>query len=283
MINYIILIDSSAGYTEELAKNKGYEFVPLLMTLEKDDQCIEFADDGKSISDAEFYDYLKKSPIKTSQTPRGILINKWYELLKTYEYIFFIPISKGLSGQYQSAYTLSQEPDFLNRVHVIDSDGVSYINKKIINDIKNYLDNGNDYKNLQNYVNDLKNQYAAFILPYQLDTLVTGGRVTRKAAKLAKFLKISPILEFHGIIDKFGKTRTFPKAIKECLKEIKKRFNNTTNGELTLVNSQCDENLKKDILNLLSNEGFTNPNQEILSNVITAHTGYNTFVIIYWA
>lgn len=283
MINYTILIDSSSGYTEELAKSSGYEFVPLLMTLEKNNQCIEFADDGKSISNEEFYAYLQKSVIKTSQTPRGILINKWRELLKIYEHVFFVPISKGLSGQYQSAYALSQEDEFLNRVHVIDSEGVSYVNKKIINDIKRYLDNGDDYSELQNYVNTLKNQYAAFILPYQLDTLVSGGRVTRKAAKLAKFLKISPILEFHGNIDKFGKTRTFPKAIKECLKEIKKRFNSTTNGKLTLVNSKCDENLKEDIINLLANEGFNDPNQEILSNVITAHTGYNTFVIIYWA
>ncbi|WP_425289042.1 DegV family protein [Spiroplasma endosymbiont of Clivina fossor] len=86
--------------------------------------------------------------------------------------------------------------------------------------------------------------------------------------------------EFNGFIDKFDKTRTFKKAIKEVLKEIKKRYDSA--GELTIMHSLCDTELKKEVIKIITKEKFTIKHMSLISNVIAAHTGYNTFVLVYW-
>lgn len=69
--------------------------------------------------------------------------------------------------------------------------------------------------NEKNNVNDIiealkliRDNYIAFILPYDLNYLVRGGRISKSAVALATMLKITPILSFDGTIDKFDKTRT---------------------------------------------------------------------------
>ncbi|WP_342223711.1 DegV family protein [Spiroplasma endosymbiont of Asaphidion curtum] len=275
MKQYIILVDSATGYDEEQAKEHNLAFVPLMISVNNK----TIADNNKEITIDKFYKILETEPIKTSQTPPGILKKKLDELLQKYEQILFFPISSHLSGQYQSAILLAQDNAYKNKVYIIDSEAVGDINKEMINRAKLFLQE-RPINELQGFIDEQKTKYCAFILPYQLDTLVRGGRISSSAAALANLLKIKPILEFNGFIDKFDKTRTFKKAIKEVLKEIKKRYDSS--GELTIMHSLCDIELKEEVIKIITKEKFTIKHMSLISNVIAAHTGYNTFVLVYW-
>lgn len=275
MKQQVILIDSSTVYEAEATANN-LEFIPLMLNINGK----TIIDNNKELSISEFYEILKTDVIKTSQSSPGMLKEKWDSLLKQYENIIFFPISCHLSGQYQTALLLAQEEKYQNKVHVINSEAVSDINNEMVRRAVNFLEN-HPLSELQAFIDQQKEKYVAFILPYQLDTLVRGGRINANIASLINFLKIKPILEFKGSINKFSKTRTFKKAIKEILKEIKQRFPNE-NGELMILNSLCDDSLKQELITIVNNEKFTINRFSLISNVVAAHTGYNTFVFVYW-
>lgn len=99
-----ILFDSSAGIKKHEMKENWYK-VPLLLNVENGQ---EYEDDEASISEDLFYEILEKKVIKTCQTPPGVMLNKWDELLESYDLMVCAFISKGISGQYENAVMLSK-------------------------------------------------------------------------------------------------------------------------------------------------------------------------------
>ncbi len=57
----------------------------------------------------------------------GKMLSTWNELLKKYDGIVFIELSKGLSGQHENISTLAQGDEYKDKVFVIDTDGVSQL------------------------------------------------------------------------------------------------------------------------------------------------------------
>lgn len=278
MEKYIILVDSSSGYYEEEAKNFNLEFLPLLLTIKDENKTL--LDNNKEIQQKEFYDVLKYKTILTSQTTPLLMTQKWDALLNKYEKIIFFPISSKLSSQYSLAKKLAEDKKYKNRVIIINSESVSDVTKEMVIRSQEFLKT-HKVEELPDFVEKLKQKYCAFIIPHNLNTLMRGGRVTPSVATLSNILRIKPILEFKGDINKFSKTKSLKKAIKEILKEAYRRFK-TQKGKLILVQSLCDEELKNQIIKIINNEDFTISKISMLSNVIAAHTGYNTFVLIYW-
>ncbi|WP_368486731.1 DegV family protein [Spiroplasma sp. DGKH1] len=273
-----IIVDSSSGIKrKDLEKYDDMYWMPLLLTFPDGS---EVDDDDDIISFDEFYDILAQQVIKTSQIPMGKMINKWDELLKTYEKIVFVGLSKGLSGQHENIYMLSQQDEYKDRVFVIDTDGVSEVLKHMIDHIYQWLKEGVAPEEIQTKVDELKKQFSAFIIPKSLETLKRGGRITPAAAALASLLKITPILRYDGKIDKFEKTRTFKKAIELTLHQIKKERKNWK--EIILIHSKTDEETLNDVKKIITDYGCEIKKTVILANVIAAHTGPNTVVLVCW-
>ncbi|AGM25444.1 DegV family protein [Spiroplasma chrysopicola] len=272
-----LLIDSSSGIKKEMLKQ--YEDTYLLPLLLNFPDGTEIEDDDDVISYDEFYDILEHQVIKTSQIPLGKMMTTWNELLKTYEKIVFVGLSKGLSGQHDSTYMLSQQDEYKDRVFVIDTDGVSLIIRKMIDDIYQWIKSGINVTEIQAKIDELKQHFTAFIIPKSLETLKRGGRITPAAAALAKVLKITPILRYDGKIDKFDKTRTFKKAVETALTQIKKE---RKSRKIDLVYSKMNDELLEEVKNITKEKGFEINQLANLPNVIAAHTGANTIALICW-
>lgn len=275
-----IVADSSSGFSIKDLKEMNIGFCPLLITFSDDTTII---DDPNILKDEEFYNRIvhEKQSAKTSQTPLGQMSIIWEDALTKFEKIIFIPLSKGLSGQYNTATMLSKESNFKDKVFVFDSNGVSVINWLLVK--KAYQMSLNEKNNVNDIIEALKlirDNYIAFILPYDLNYLVCGGRISKSAAALATMLKITPILSFDGTIDKFDKTRTWDKAIKNTLKEINKSKKIESITLFYIIHAFADPKEIEKVTKRVKDYGIKNVKTINLANVICAHTGIGTFSFV---
>ncbi|WP_342256424.1 DegV family protein [Spiroplasma endosymbiont of Poecilobothrus nobilitatus] len=271
-----LIIDSSSGIKkDDLKKYEDTYLLPLLLNFSDGS---EVEDDEDVISFNEFYDILEHQVIKTSQIPMGKMLSTWNELLKKYDGIVFMGLSKGLSGQHENISMLAQGDEYKNKVFVIDTDGVSQLLVYMIDLVYQWIKERIKLTKIQSKLDLIKTKVSAFIIPKSLETLKRGGRIT--AAALASLLKITPILRYDGRIDKFDKTRTFKKAVETALGQIKKERQNWKN--IILLHSKTDNETLKEVFNIIEDAGAKITSTYILPNVIASHTGVNTVVLVCW-
>lgn len=277
-----IVTDSSSGLTvKDFEEMKDIGFCPLLISFNDEET---FEDDPRKFKEKEFLERIttKKQTAKTSQTPLGKTAEIWEEMLKKFEKIIFIPLSKHLSGQYNTAIMLAKEPNFKNKVFVFDSNGVSIINYLLVKKAyKMVEDENNDINTILTSLKKIRDNYIALILPNDMSYLARGGRITKAAATLAEILKYKPILKFNGEIDKLDTTRTWKKAVHRALNEIIKFHKlNKNSTTLYVIEGFVEPELFNKTKKLIESHNFKNVEYLKLSNVITAHTGMNAFAFV---
>lgn len=275
-----IISDSSAGLSLKDLKEMKIGFCPLLINF-SDDTTIN--DDPNILTDKEFYQRIfeKQQSAKTSQTPLGEMAKIWEKALTKFDKLIFIPLSKGLSGQYNTAVMLAKEPNFKSKVFIFDSNGVSVINWLLIK--KAYqmsLVEKNDVNTILEELKLIRDNYLAFILPYDINYLERGGRITKTAAALAKLTKITPILSFDGTIDKHDKTRTWKKAVNNTIKDILKIKNKEKITLFYIVHAFAKPEVVKEVEAYVHSYHIKNVQTVPLANVISVHTGIGTFAFV---
>lgn len=275
-----IISDSSAGLSLKDLKEMKIGFCPLLINF-SDDTTIN--DDPNILTDKEFYQRIfeKQQSAKTSQTPLGEMAKIWEKALTKFDKLIFIPLSKGLSGQYNTAVMLAKEPNFKSKVFIFDSNGVSVINWLLIK--KAYqmsLVEKNDVNTILEELKLIRDNYLAFILPYDINYLERGGRITKTADALAKLTKITPILSFDGTIDKHDKTRTWKKAVNNTIKDILKIKNKEKITLFYIVHAFAKPEVVKEVEAYVHSYHIKNVQTVTLANVISAHTGIGTFAFV---
>ncbi|AGR41567.1 DegV family protein [Spiroplasma taiwanense] len=272
----IAIITDSASGINNFKDYKDLFLVPLMITKENGEQ---IADDENFTAD-EFYDLNDKQLLKTSQSIPGIMMEKWDNLLKKYDQVVCLLISKGLSGQYNTCKMLSQEKEYLGKVFVVDTNGVSIILKMQIQMAYDLIDQGKNGQEIEEYIEKNNQNFEVYIIPKSLDQLVRGGRISKAAAGLAKILKITPILKYDGTIDKQGKTRTFKKAIEEVIKLLQE--NNKNSEYIDIAFSRTSEEVIKQVREIVESSSFKTRLWDEIPNTVTCHTGKETFAIGVW-
>ncbi|QEH61627.1 DegV family protein [Spiroplasma chinense] len=268
-----IIIDSSCTF-RNWKDEKDVHLVPL--TIVTEDQ--KNIDDNLEFTPDDFYSLNEEQVLKTSQSIVGSMLGKWDELLKEYDNVICILISKGLSGQYNTYKMFSNEDEYKERVFVVDTNGVSIVNDRQVAFALELIKQGKTPKEIVGFLEEKYSDFKGYIIPKSLKQLVRGGRITKAAAGLAKILKINPILNYNGVIDKEGKARTFKKAVEEALDKIAKE--NSGEFVVDVAHSRTDqENL--DLVNqLMAEKGLKLGKIDELPNVIVCHTGTDTFAFI---
>ncbi|WP_338984824.1 DegV family protein [Spiroplasma endosymbiont of Diplazon laetatorius] len=268
-----ILIDSSCG-VKDVSKYKDLHLVPLMITKEDGQQ---IADD-ENLSMDEFYKLNDSQLLKTSQSIPGNVMGKWDELLKEYDEVVCLLISKGLSGQYNTFKMFSQEDEYKDKIHVIDTNGVSIVIKRQLELVEKLIEEGKNGQEITQIVEEHYNKTTGYIIPKSLDQLVRGGRISKAAAGLAKILKITPILKYNGEIDKQDKTRTFKKAVETALGLLKTEY--SKNDIVDIAYSRTDKETLEMVKEIVDLAGLKIGLLEEMPNTITCHTGRETFAFM---
>ncbi|AXK51392.1 DegV family protein [Spiroplasma alleghenense] len=270
-----ILTDSS--FDGNMNEFKDLFKVPLMITRDNGQQI----KDDENLSYDDFYKMLEVEKLKTSQTIPEEMLNKWDALLKDYDQVIVALLSKGLSGQYNTAVMLANDEPYKGKIIVIDTNGVSVVLSRIIEKITEMINDGKDGYEIKEVIESKTNKdFRGFIIPKNLEVLKRGGRIKPAAAALAKLLKITPILRYDGEIDKFDTTRTFKKAIKESIEQIKKECPEADTIDISY--SKSEQSLMDQVKELVLESGMKIGKFDQLSNVIATHTGTETFALMCW-
>ncbi|WP_434324759.1 DegV family protein [Mycoplasma capricolum subsp. capricolum] len=277
MVNIKIAVLTDSSFDGKVSDYQDLYVIPL-MIVTQDNQTYY---DDENLSKDKFYNLLNTQVLKTSQTTPGDMLKMWDELLTKYDQVVFLPISKGLSGQYNTFKMLQQtEEKYENKVFVCDTSAVSVVMQEVVNRVFMWIKENKTGQEISELVEKLADDFLTYIIPKNLDTLKQGGRISPAAAALAKILKITPILKYDGSIDKQSTARTFKKALKEALNLLKEQIQGLKTIDISY--SRTDEKTLEMIKTIIKEEQLEIRLESELTNVIASHTGTDTIALVAW-
>lgn len=217
-----IVTDSNSGLTPEVAAASEIRVIPMLFTLDGREYR-----EGISLTEEKFFKSMRNgSSVSTSQLPMTDLTDLWDELLKTYDKVIHIPMSKALSGGYATAVMLAEEYD--GKVLVIDSQRISVTQASMALEAARLARSGLTALEIKEKLNETALEASIYITVESLEYLKKGGRISAAAAMAGELLNIKPVLEIKGgLLEVYGKVRGHKKAKKtmeEALLEDWKRL-----------------------------------------------------------
>lgn len=268
MKNIALLCDSSADITKEEAERLDIHVIRMPITINGKEYIEE-----ETIFDQDIIDALnREEAVKTAQPVIGDMVKAWTELLKTYDEVFYIPLSKALSGTCQVALKLADE--YHGRVTVVDSEYVCYPVVKQLLVAREMFEKGYDCASVKAKLENESDMFA-ILIPENLTALKNGGRISPAAAALAGLLKIHPLLKVeHGGIDLVDKVRTLKKAYKEGIRVVTEGIDPKEYDWMIIdaYNRQVSDELK----DMLEEATGRPVEQHVFKAVIMSHTGPGT-------
>ena len=229
--------------------------------------------EGITISEDDIVTAMRnQKTVKTSQPVLGDVLSMWDELLKSYDEVFYLPLSKNLSGTCATAISMAEQYD--GRVTVVDSEFVCYPVITVLKWARELFEQGMGCSEVKEKIETESNLYAVLI-PENMDALKNGGRVSPAAAAIAGMLKICPLLCVdHGAIDLAAKVRTLKKAYKQGLSMVTEgvQYEDYHWMIIDSDNREVSNELKTQLEEIVGQE----VEQRTFHAVILSHTGPGT-------
>lgn len=211
-----IVTDSNAGITPEQAEELGCFVVPMPFIIDG-----EIYYENINLTQEKFYEIQKTTKITTSQPNINDIVEMWEGLLKEYDEVVHMPMSSGLSNSCETAANFAQQ--FEGRVQVVDNRRISVTLKQAVVDAINMAKDGNDAKEIKEYLEETAAESSIYIMVDTLKYLKQGGRISPAAAALGAVLGIKPILQIQGgKLEAFAKVRHIQVAKEKMIEAIKK-------------------------------------------------------------
>ncbi len=218
-----IVTDSHSGISQEEAGNLGILVVP--MPFYMGEECYL---EGVSMSREEFFRQLGQgAEVHTSQPSPEDVMGTWRKGLEEYEKLLYIPISSGLSGSCNTARALAQEPEFEDKVLVVDNGRVSALLHRSILDGLELIGEGRSAQDIKDILEASNDDMVIYIAVETLEHLKRGGRITAATAAFGTILNIKPILRLGiGVLETYRKCRGMKKARREMLELVRSDLEN---------------------------------------------------------
>ena len=191
--------------------------------------------EGISLNSQEFFLYQEQGrDIKSAQPTVGSVLELWDSLLKEYDEVVHIPMTKALSGSYDTALALSRE--YEGRVFVVDNQRISVSQKQSVWDARQLAEEGKSGKEIRAILEASALESSIYLTVDTLSYLKKGGRITPAAAAIGDILNIRPVLQIQGgKIDAYSKVRGRKKSkqvlVEAIQKDMRERFGEAEKGK----------------------------------------------------
>ncbi len=267
-----IVVDSSCGMSKKEVEAKGWYFLPLYINIDGK----EYAD-GIDIEAKEFYSMIKpEMKVRTSATPTGIIMDTLEKASKENDGVIVYSLSKGLSSQNQNISMVAKE---FKNVKVLESQAMSIAIAKSCDQILDFAKTAKTIEEVEKFGNVLAKQIGGILVPERMDWLVSGGRVSPAAAKMAGMLKIIPVIGFiDGKLIKYGKGRTFEKTIIKSAVSLQESYKGSPRDWICLHSGNPYAEKMRDML--LKEMKLDEMEINYIPPVIGIHTGSQAFCIM---
>ena len=278
-----IIVDSSAGLSKLEVEKKGWNFLPLIMKIDDKEYF-----DGENMFIEDYYNIINlNSETKTAATPLGIIEEALEKTSKENDLVIVVPLSSGLSTQYNSLYISSQK---YKNVVVVENKMIGSPNIQLA---ENFIEvanemNTKDITKLKNKFDSMANDAMALVIVEDLSWLVKGGRISKPIAAMAKLTNIAPIISLNkdkdGKLEKFGKGKRYEKTAikitKEMIEIANERYGKNTSFHILFANPNIHHHsLIKRIEEELKNAKISKISRNFMPPTITNHIGLGSLAI----
>lgn len=273
-----IIVDSCSGIRNNEIKDV---YVVPLSIIEKTEHGEVIYKDLEEITPEDVIKKMSQNAdLKTSQTSLGEMITIFEALTPKYSKIFVIPISRGLSGSYNT-WNMAREEFPKNDIVVLDGCDVSHGVYDLVTDIREMISKNKTDQEIIDYVEDRKRRRLGILIVNDLTQLKKGGRINTFKAFIAKTLKLNIMIEFDGALNFYGKDSSIDKAIDKALKRIDEQTHFLKNGIKRgyVLSTYLDKKFNEELLNKLCEKVNFKLTFDYIPAVIGVHTGAKTFAI----
>ena len=254
-----IITDSTSDIPESIVSDLDIEVVPLNIHIGQDD-----FKHGVDIGTDEFYTKLltgSQLP-KTSQPSPGEFLDVYNKFLDKSDAIVSIHVTSKLSGTYNSAIQAKSELNTTKPIEIVDSATVSMALGLIVIRAAKLAKEGGTLEQVVKEIDECSRKSEVLVVLDTLEYLAKGGRIGKASALIGSILSVKPILTVaDGVVDTFGKARTFTKAM-NSLEEAIKGFTPVTDMS---VFYSTDKNISDDMIGRLS--GIVEADRLVVSRI----------------
>ena len=197
----VIVTDSIADLPQSIIDDGQVVVIPLDIII-GDQQFM----DGLTMDNDMLFDLEKiLGSHPTSSQPNSVKVEKILtDLLKIYEDIVVITVSKEMSGTYNIVKAAATS--FSNRIQVIDSKQNSVAEGLLVSKAIGLLKKGYNAGQIRDYIEKLIPKSKILVSVKNLDNMVASGRLNGYVVKILKVVGLYPIISINsygfGVVDK---------------------------------------------------------------------------------
>ncbi len=281
-----ILFDSSCGFTKVKIEEEGNFFVPIMVEIGGKEY-----KSGIDLNNEILFEKFKefKDVYKTSAVNVGDFVENIDKALEVYEKVVVITISHFISSTNRNLnHFVMTEPKYKDNVVVYESNFLTPWIQFFYEDLLSIqADENGSLQAIINLLDYYSTRQKGYLAPDNLERLRIGGRLSDMQYRLAKALKIHPILEV--INGDLGSAKVFKVRKKErivnkladlVIEEYNTLKENNENEDIQILyvnndNGEMIQMLKEEV----ESKGYKIGKETLLSPEINAHVGDKAFGI----
>lgn len=282
-----IIFDSSCGFKKEkILEDKNF-FMPIMVEIDGEEYKSGIDLDNKILF--KKFGEVKK-PFKTSAINLNDFVQVIEEGLKNHDELLVITISQHISSTNRNLkHFVNIEPKYKDKVTVYESNFLTPWIQFMYNELLEMQKYEKiEMKNMIDFLDFYNTKQKGYLAPSNLERLYIGGRLSEIQYKLAKALKIFPIIEIINgdlsnakVIKVRKKEKIILKLTELLIKQIKELKENSVKEEdirVLYINNESDIEVKALISNV-EKEFIKVDSEALLSPEINAHVGEGAYGI----
>ena len=285
MSNFVILTDSSADLTAELAARMQVEVLPLSFTLR--DQIYYNYPDNREMDPKAFYDLLRQGETATTS---AINVSQYTEvlepLLQAGKDVLILAFSSGLSTTYNSAVIAADDlreryPE--RKVFVVDTLCASLGQGLLVWLAAKERQRGRTIEEVRDWAELNKYNLCHQFTVDDLHFLKRGGRISATTAVVGSMLQIKPVLHVddEGHLVNVSKARGRNAALKALVDRMEQTAVGPREQTVFISHGDCLEDAEHLAQMIKDRFGTENFYFNYVGPVIGAHTGPGVTVAYY--
>ena len=272
-----ILIDSSADYTAEEAKQNNLELVSINITMGGKNYL-----DGADITRDEFYDLLVSSedfPMTAQPSPQDFL-DIFEDAKEKGDQLIYLSLSSGLSGTFQSA-TLAKNMAEYDEIYLVDTLSATRAIRLMAEYACKLREEGKDAATIAAVLEEFKSRVVIYSAVDTLEYLCKGGRLSKAAAAVGELANLKPIIHVtqEGKIAVPAKALGRNKALSTLVKLVSEKQIDTTFPIYSLY-AVGEENTEK-LEQKLGKEGIRVTKRLQVGSTIGCHIGPGAYGVVF--
>ena len=285
MSNFVILTDSSADLSDEMARQLDVQVLPLGFVL--DGHTYYNYPDNREMDPHLFYDRLRRGDVATTNAVNVAQYTEALEpLLQAGRDVLILAFSSGLSTTYNSSRLAAEElgakyPE--RKLYTVDTLCASLGQGLLVWYAARERDRGHSIEEVRDWVEDRKLNLCHQFTVDDLHFLKRGGRISAATAIVGSMLQIKPVLHVdnEGHLINIGKARGRQASLKALVDRMEETAIDPGSLTVFISHGDCLEDAQTVAGMVKKRFGVEDVYINYVGPVIGAHSGPGTVALFY--